>query len=118
MFIIKLSILIQYMKIFVPAKKGNVMYWGIHTVLWLNFAFYFAITFVVIFLCNPREKYWDVLITTGHCLDRYAANIVAAVVNSFSDFVILLLPQREIWRLQMPLRRKLAISAIFLTGLL
>ncbi len=117
-FILKLSILLQYKKIFTPAQKRNVMYWGIHLVIWLNFAFYFAITFAEIFLCKPRQKYWNVLITTGHCFNRNAANIAAGAVNSFSDFVILLLPQRVIWKLQMPLKRKLGVSAIFLVGLL
>ena len=117
-FFIKLSILLQYKRIFTPTQKKNLMYWGVYTVVWLNFAFYLAITIAEIFLCNPREKYWNVLITTGHCYDRNAANIAAGSVNSFSDFVILLLPQKVIWKLQMPLKRKLAVSGIFLTGLL
>lgn len=117
-FIIKLSILLQYKKIFAPTGEKNLIYWGVHIVIWLNFAFYFAITFAEIFLCNPREKYWNLLIETGHCYNRNAANISAGAVNSFSDFVILLLPQRVIWKLQMPLKRKLAVSAVFLTGFL
>ncbi|KAL8724487.1 MAG: hypothetical protein Q9166_007921 [cf. Caloplaca sp. 2 TL-2023] len=116
-FIIKLSILLQYMKIFASAQIRNSLYWGILAIIWINFAFYFAITFAEIFLCSPREKYWDVFNTTGHCHDRNAANIAAGCVNSFSDFVIILLPQRVIWKLQMPLKRKLGVSAIFLTGL-
>lgn len=98
-FIIKLSILLQYMKIFAPASNRNMMYWGIHAVIWPNFVFYFAITFVEIFLCNPREKYWNVFLTSGRCFNANASNIVSASVNCFSDFVILLLPQGAIWTL-------------------
>ncbi|MCJ1262841.1 hypothetical protein MMC22_002711 [Lobaria immixta] len=45
-------------------------------------------------------------------------NIAASIINSVCDFIILLLPQGVIWKLQMPIRRKLGISAIFLIGLL
>lgn len=84
----------------------------------VNLGFYVAITLVEILSCSPREKYWNVLMTTGHCLDVNDANISAGAVNSFSDFVILLLPLSVIWRLQMPLKRKIGVSAVFLTGLL
>lgn len=117
-FIIKLSILLQYLRIFVPTRRSDFMFWGCHVVIWINFLFYVAITFTGIFLCHPREKYWNVLISTGHCANPYIANIVVAAMNSFSDFVILLLPQGVIWKLQMPLKRKIGVSAIFLTGLL
>ena len=94
------------------------MYWGTYLVIWLNFCFYIADIFSEIFLCNPREKYWNVLITTGHCYDANAVNTASGAFNTFSDFLTLLLPQRVIWKLQMPLKRKLGVSAIFLTGLL
>lgn len=118
MFFIKLSILLQYMKIFVPAGTRNLMYWGIQIVIWLNLAFYSIGTLVEIFACTPREKFWDVTITTGHCIDRNAINVASSAVNSCSDFITLLLPQKAIWDLQMPLRRKLAISSVFLTRFL
>lgn len=116
-FTIKLSILLQYLRIFAPMKTKDMIYWGIHTVIWLNLAYYLAGVFVEAFLCNPREKYWNVLLDTGHCYNRDAINIVSGIINTVSDFAILLLPQKVIWKLQIPLKRKLAVSAIFLIGL-
>ena len=118
MFVIKLSILLQYLRIFAPTKQRNSMFWGVHIVIWCNFVFYFVITFFEIFACNPREKYWDVLITTGSCFNTLAENIAAGAINAVSDFVILLLPQPVIWRLQMPLKKRLQVSVIFLAGFL
>lgn len=117
LFIIKLSILLQYMRIFAPTKSRDIIHCGIHIVIWFNFAYYLTGVFVEAFLCNPREKYWNVLLDTGHCYNRDAINIVSGIINTVSDFAILLLPQKVIWKLQMPLKRKLAVSAIFLIGL-
>ncbi|KAG7001877.1 hypothetical protein G7Y79_00030g064100 [Physcia stellaris] len=116
-FIIKLSILLQYLKIFPPVQKKDLMCWGTYLLIWLNFGFYIADIFAELFLCSPREKYWNVLITTGHCYSATTVNIASGTFNTISDFLTLLLPQRVIWKLQMPLKRKLGISAIFLTGL-
>lgn len=117
-FIIKLSILLQYLKIFPPVHKTDLMYWGTYLLIWLNLGFYIADIFAELFLCSPREKYWNVLITTGHCYSATTVNIASGIFNTISDFLTLLLPQRVIWKLQMPLKRKLGVSAIFLTGLL
>lgn len=83
-----------------------------------NFMFYTAVTFGEIFLCSPREKYWNVLITYGRCGNAYTANTGSGAINAFSDIILLLLPQGVIWKLQMPLKRKIAVSLVFLTGLL
>ena len=118
MFVIKLSILLQYLRIFTPTKQRDWLFWGVHIVIWCNFLFYFIITFFEIFACNPREKYWNVLITTGKCFNTYAENIAAGSINAVSDWIILLLPQPVIWGLQMPLKKRLLVSGIFLTGFL
>lgn len=87
-------------------------------VIWSNLVYYTIMTFLSIFVCTPREKYWNLLITNGHCIDINATVAASAIVNCLSDFVILLLPQGVIWRLRVPLRRKVGVSAIFLTGFL
>ncbi|KAI9842248.1 MAG: hypothetical protein M1837_007393 [Sclerophora amabilis] len=45
------------------------------------------------------------------------AFIATAVINIISDFAMLVLPIGSIWQLQMPKRRKMGLSAVFLTGL-
>ena len=40
-----------------------------------------------------------------------------AVINSLSDWIILVLPLWAIWRLKMPLQRKLSLFAVFATGI-
>lgn len=69
-FLIKLSILLQYLRVFVPNRKGNMrLFVAIQIVIWSSFLFYFADTVFAISLCSPQERVWNKLITTGHCFD-------------------------------------------------
>ncbi|GKZ47113.1 hypothetical protein AbraIFM66951_010462 [Aspergillus brasiliensis] len=114
-FFIKASILLQLVEIFCHRK--DTFYWVCHTVIWINFLFYVISTFVEIFSCRPMAAAWDVLIS-GKCMNVRLLNVIASSVNGFFDLIILVLPQTRIWRLQMALRRKLAVSTVFLFGIL
>lgn len=116
MFILKVSILVQYLKIFVPYRSGKT-YWAIHALIWANLMFYLACMLVGIMECLPRKKIWDPLVP-GTCSNEFAILIAAAVINIVSDFSILILPIAKIWQLQITTARKWGISAIFGTGLL
>lgn len=115
-FFIKLSILLQYLQIFVPLKTRDTIYWTSHALTWTNLLYYLIGTFLEIFSCTPIAKAWDPFITDGHCIDILAINVAASSINLLSDLAILILPQVSIWSLQMSLRRKVQISAIFLIG--
>ena len=118
LFLIKLSILLQYLRIFVPTRKGNMsLFIAIHVTIWIVFLFYFAITVVEIFLCTPRKKIWNPLLPRGHCLDQNAPYLGTGIFNIISDFAILVLPIAPIWKLQMAVKKKLMIAAIFAAGL-
>ena len=117
-FFVKLSILLQYLQIFVPLKQRNALYWIAHTLIWTNLVFYLISAFLEVFGCKPISKAWDPLITNGYCINILAVNVAASSINSLSDIAILVLPQVSIWRLQMALRRKVQISALFLIGVL
>lgn len=116
-FLIKLAILLQCVRVFVPRKERNAMFWACHGLMWLNFIFYFNGAFLMIFFCTPVEKFWNPWIK-GHCRDFDTINIVGAVINTASDVSILILPQPIIWNLKLPLKRKIGVSVIFLAGVL
>jgi hypothetical protein len=40
------------------------------------------------------------------------------VLNIISDVAVLLLPQPQVWKLQMPLKRKIGVSIIMMLGVL
>ncbi|RAQ59677.1 hypothetical protein AFCA_011477 [Aspergillus flavus] len=117
-FFIKASILLQIVDIFVPSRKNDLMFWMCHALIWINLVFYLISSFLEIFACRPLNKAWDPLITRGSCMDMFLLNCIASSVNAASDLIILVLPQLRIWRLQMPLPKKLAVSAVFLFGII
>lgn len=116
MVFMKLSISLQYLRTFVPTHTGR-LHRIVQVLIWFNIMFYGVLTFVVIFECIPREKIWKPL-TTGHCVDINSSFIISAAVNVISDFSIFLLPLMRMWNLQMAKKQKIALSAVFATGLL
>ena len=116
---VKLSILLQYLRIFVPFREGSLpLFIAIHVCIWITVIFYLLEIFILIFQCNPREKIWNPLITTGHCFNSIALYQASGVFNVLSDFAILILPLPTVWNLQMSLRRRLLLMGVFATGLL
>ena len=94
------------------------LYVIIHVVMWSIFLFYLISTIFAIVECTPRERIWNLLITEGHCFNANAGIIATGIFNSVSDLVILSIPTIPIWNLQMPLKKKLLVTAIFAAGIL
>ncbi|KAI1661644.1 hypothetical protein F4813DRAFT_345177 [Daldinia decipiens] len=114
---LKISILLDWIHIFVPTGTRNVFFWTCHILLWLNLLFYFTCLIAFNLACFPHKKIWDKTIEGGWCLDPWVMLLSTGILNLISDFIILLAPQWVIWNLKMPLRRKLAISLAFATGI-
>lgn len=98
-------------------KKHNRMFWTCHTLIMLNFIFYLLCFFFTLYLCSPVKKIWKPWIP-GTCYDIFAILIVAAIINTISNIIIVILPQRIIWNLQIPVKKKIGLSAITLVGVL
>ena len=104
------------MRTFVVHRPGT-LYYAIHLLIWSNGLFYLADTIVEILQCVPRTKIWDPFVK-GHCIDVNTAFVATAAVNVISDISILILPLFCVWRLQIPIRRKMGISTMFAAGVL
>lgn len=109
----------QYLRIFVPHRQVNMpLFIAIHVCIWSIAVFYLVNAVLTIVPCIPRQKAWNLLITGGHCINITALYQSSGVINVLTDFAILFLPMKPIWNLQMPLRRKISMIAIFATGAL
>ncbi len=118
-FFIKLSILLQYLRIFVPNRKGNMaMFLTIQVVIWSHLVFYLLDIAFFLGLCSPRRKIWQPWLPNGHCFSSDIWNMASGMFNAISDVLILVLPMPCLWGLQMPLKRKLITMGIFATGAL
>jgi hypothetical protein len=115
--LLKVGILLEWAKISAPGGYRNSFWWTCHVVLGINILFYVASTAVELFQCTPREKLWKMTVP-GRCMNTAQLNIVSASVNFASDIIILLLPQKVIWGLQMSKLRKLGVATLFAAGIL
>lgn len=55
---------------------------------------------------------------SGKCMDIDTVHVASSAVNTASDFILVIIPQAIVWRLHMPIRKLLAVSSVFLVGLL
>lgn len=89
----------------------------LYLVLWANFIFYLIGTFVEAFQCMPVQKAWYPL-WSGHCINQKAAETSSAAINTFSDFVILVVPIANVWGLQLYKKGRVGLLTIFSFGIL
>ncbi|TGJ84619.1 hypothetical protein E0Z10_g4159 [Xylaria hypoxylon] len=116
--ILKASILLEWIRIFVPLGSHNRLYWTIMIVLVLHTLFYIGWIILENLTCEPYSKIWDVTVVGGSCIDIKKTYIMAAAVNLLADFIILALPQWTIFTLQMTLKKKMGVFLVFAIGLL
>ena len=94
------------------------IYVGVHLSIWSNLIFYLVEVIFEIALCTPREKIWNPLMQGGHCFSTNANFQASGIFNVISDFAILILPMPCVWKLRMPLKKKVLMTVIFATGFL
>jgi hypothetical protein len=112
----KVAILLQLKDIFAPRMR-NGFYWAAIFLISANVVFYIALSFALIFQCNPVARGWDPTVP-GQCLNQDALLESSGPFNIISDFLIFLLPISAIWQLQLPIRTRGAVASAFAVGLL
>lgn len=65
--------------------------------------------------CEPRRKLW-LPQTPGVCHSYGGRGILSGAGNVVTDCLILILPLPVLWRLQMPLKKKLRCVSVFGVG--
>ncbi|TQN65062.1 Satratoxin biosynthesis SC1 cluster protein 4, partial [Colletotrichum shisoi] len=111
--VVKLSILLQYRRIFSSDWMQRLTTWGL--------AFMSAWTGMLCFLlplmCVPAAAFWDETVE-GHCIDLLTSWYVMAGVNLVADFVMFSMPIPVINSLQLPRRQKRMLFFVFGLGFL
>ncbi|KAF7179312.1 hypothetical protein CNMCM7691_008245 [Aspergillus felis] len=107
----KLSILLMYYRIFrFPYFKRWAYIIGTFVLLWV-----ICITFLFIFICVPVQKLWYPSLP-GRCINQVATWVANAASTILTDLVILVLPMPQVWKLQLRLSEKLALTFAFSLG--
>jgi hypothetical protein len=113
----KTAILIEWVRIFSPYRTHTFFFWASYLMALLNTLLYVSSIISSAITCISHESLWYPWVP-GKCINRKALGLFTAFFNVIMDLVILLLPQRIIWTLQMTKARKIGISIVFSVGVL
>lgn len=114
--VIKLSVLFLYRRIFIGRTFNRYSLALIFIISLWTLAFFFATAFQ----CGTNITAWWTSTKTikQYCVDTNSLELVFAVLDCFFDFMILIIPLPILYSLQLPTSQKIALSGVFLLGLL
>ena len=78
--------------------------------------FYTSTTLVKIWECNPRAKIYNPKLP-GTCVEVSILFDISGAFNTMTDLIILLLPVKAVWKLNMKTRGKVLVVLVFTFGL-
>ena len=78
--------------------------------------FYAATGLVKIWGCTPRARIWDKSIP-GTCLNVAAVLNTSGLFNLMTDVIILLIPVKAVWSMQLSAKKKIGVVGVFTLGL-
>jgi len=102
----KVAILALFQRLF----PGFIHYfqWSVRVMIVFMFTHGLVFLMLIIFQCRPINSIWDKTID-GKCLPTDVVIFTGAALSIVEDFIILLLPVHELWKLQMSNKKKLGI---------
>ena len=116
MFFAKLALFLLYYRIFSLDRRTKIgVYFGISIVC----LFYLATFIVQLVFCIPRHhESWTSTTYVKRCSRGEGLGDVHGVFGLASDIYIFILPLPVLYRLKMSLKKKIGVTAVFLTGLM
>ncbi|KAL5042979.1 hypothetical protein BDW71DRAFT_210709 [Aspergillus fruticulosus] len=93
-------------------------FWSCHGVIWLNFLYYFLGTFITVLRSRLISNGLESLDYGRKLHGDFQLVVVVSAIHAVSDIMIFIPPQLRIWRLQLALHEKFALSAVFSFGLM
>lgn len=116
--LIKTAILIEWCRIFVVGERLKTLFWwGSIFVIFVQLTWGIACIILLNMQCVPHVAIWE-FYRPSKCYSLTKVMLTSASVQVFSDWTMVLLPQRAIWSLQMNLRKKVGVSVVFGVDLL
>ncbi|MCJ1458323.1 hypothetical protein MMC28_008694 [Mycoblastus sanguinarius] len=111
----KLAVLLFYKRIF----KGPLITAAVWTMIGVVIVWAVAFFFSNLLQCWPISLNWTAFgsVPSG-CIETNVMYIAQAYSDVFTDVIILSLPLPCIWAMKMPIKHRIAVSGIFLLGVL
>lgn len=68
------------------------------------------------FLSSPVSAYWTLSVKPQNCIDERTHLLVGGIINTLTDFFVVLLPLPTVFALQIPRRQQIILMIIFGAG--
>lgn len=118
--LLKTAILLEWLRILAP--QGNRLkspfWWGCVSIIVLQCVWGVACVILLNVQCTPHEAIWKVYMPRDLCFNLVPVQLTSGAVQLFSDVVMLVLPQKTIWNLNLSWQKKLGVSVVFGLGIL
>ncbi|KAK1997747.1 integral membrane protein [Colletotrichum falcatum] len=113
--VIKASILFFFLRIF-PDRRFRRFIWAVQI---LNLLVCLAFVILCFAQCRPFSHFWDGWDGEhkGTCLNLNKIGLIHVALNIGLDVVMLVLPVTQIYKLQMDMRKKIGVIAMFQVGI-
>lgn len=108
----KISILLLYRRLFAVNKPFYTLLYALCGVIG---AYFLVAIFGIIFAYNPVHAQWMQWIPHTN-IDFKQFLLSIGIVNALLDIIVLLVPQRSVWSLQLTWQRRLLVSLVFMLG--
>ncbi|MCJ1389190.1 hypothetical protein MMC18_002045 [Xylographa bjoerkii] len=110
--LIRISVLLFISRVFSPIRLLRI--WS-YSLIVLSVLYGMVSVLEIFLICRPLAAAWDNNIN-GECGQEVLSYVVLETFGLMLDLIILVLPLRPIWRLHLPLGRKVGLSCIFSIG--
>ena len=115
---LKVSILVQFLRVFLPTGDRSLTFWATHTLLWVNVVSYILIVCLELASAKPMAKVWNPDGGEDNWpKSRIIFTSISGSLNCLLDLLILAWTQNVIWGLHMPVKTKVKLGVLFLGGL-
>ncbi|KAF2726515.1 hypothetical protein EJ04DRAFT_398336, partial [Polyplosphaeria fusca] len=111
----KMAVLWMYTHIFPPSP--------VRLASWITMgcSLSYAIAFIPVFMtaCNPPSAAWalDPMIAMAKCHPIQQQEFASVSVNMALDLAVVVIPMPAVWKLQLPMRKKITVTCLFSLGL-
>ncbi|RDW87268.1 hypothetical protein BP5796_02962 [Coleophoma crateriformis] len=68
---------------------------------------------IVIFQCRPISAYWTLSTTPQKCINEPVHVLIASILNTLNDFVVVAFPIPTVYKLQLPRRQQVVVMLLF-----
>lgn len=110
----KCAILLLYIRVFTTRNRAFTV--GAYLVGFVVVATGIVNTFVTILQCSPVAYEWNKSIHGGQCIDEAAFARSMAIPNVITGAIMLVMPIPLVWRLNLNVSARIALTATFLHG--